>query len=64
MCSCTCVLVHVCRRSLGVTIWELFELGNQPYEHYSDRQVLTYALREQQLRLPKPLLTVPLAERW
>ncbi|XP_046870565.1 serine/threonine-protein kinase LMTK1, partial [Hypomesus transpacificus] len=50
--------------SLGVTIWELFELGNQPYEHYSDRQVLTYALREQQLRLPKPLLTVPLAERW
>ncbi|XP_039644110.1 serine/threonine-protein kinase LMTK1 isoform X3 [Perca fluviatilis] len=50
--------------SLGVTIWELFELGNQPYRHYSDRQVLTYALREQQLRLPKPLLKVPLAERW
>lgn len=50
--------------SLGVTIWELFELGNQPYRHYSDRQVLTYAVREQQLRLPKPLLTVPLAERW
>ncbi|XP_045924352.1 serine/threonine-protein kinase LMTK1 isoform X1 [Micropterus dolomieu] len=50
--------------SLGVTIWELFELGNQPYRHYSDRQVLTYAVREQQLRLPKPLLNVPLAERW
>ncbi|XP_039472302.1 serine/threonine-protein kinase LMTK1 isoform X1 [Oreochromis aureus] len=50
--------------SLGVTIWELFELGNQPYRHYSDRQVLTYAVREQQLRLPKPLLQVPLAERW
>ncbi|KAM8837149.1 serine/threonine-protein kinase LMTK1 isoform 2-T3 [Spinachia spinachia] len=50
--------------SLGVTIWELFELGNQPYKHYSDRQVLTYAVREQQLRLPKPLLKVPLAERW
>ncbi|XP_043958817.1 serine/threonine-protein kinase LMTK1 isoform X5 [Gambusia affinis] len=50
--------------SLGVTIWELFELGNQPYRHYSDRQVLTYAVREQQLRLPKPLLKVPLAERW
>ncbi|XP_047232874.1 serine/threonine-protein kinase LMTK1 isoform X2 [Girardinichthys multiradiatus] len=50
--------------SLGVTIWELFELGNQPYRHYSDRQVLTYAVREQQLRLPKPLLRVPLAERW
>ncbi|XP_042364083.1 serine/threonine-protein kinase LMTK1 [Plectropomus leopardus] len=51
-------------RSLGVTIWELFELGNQPYRHYSDRQVLTYAVREQQLRLPKPLLKVPLGERW
>ncbi|KAM4715267.1 serine/threonine-protein kinase LMTK1 isoform 2-T2 [Anableps anableps] len=50
--------------SFGVTIWELFELGNQPYRHYSDRQVLTYAVREQQLRLPKPLLKVPLAERW
>ncbi|XP_068161234.1 serine/threonine-protein kinase LMTK1 isoform X2 [Antennarius striatus] len=50
--------------SLGVTIWELFELGNQPYRHYSDRQVLTYAVREQQLRLPKPQLKVPLAERW
>uniref|UniRef100_A0A8K9XAR8 non-specific serine/threonine protein kinase n=1 Tax=Oncorhynchus mykiss TaxID=8022 RepID=A0A8K9XAR8_ONCMY len=50
--------------SLGVTIWELFELGNQPYRQYSDRQVLTYAVREQQLRLPKPLLKIPLAERW
>ncbi|KAK6328426.1 hypothetical protein J4Q44_G00004040 [Coregonus suidteri] len=50
--------------SLGVTIWELFELGNQPYRHYSDRQVLTYAVREQQLRLAKPLLKIPLAERW
>ncbi|XP_041830694.1 serine/threonine-protein kinase LMTK1 isoform X2 [Melanotaenia boesemani] len=50
--------------SLGVTIWELFELGNQPYRHYSDRQVLTYAVREQQLRLPRPLLKAPLAERW
>lgn len=54
----------LCLRSLGVTIWELFELGNQPYRHYSDRQVLTYAVREQQLRLPKPMLKVPLAERW
>ncbi|KAL0964861.1 hypothetical protein UPYG_G00330050 [Umbra pygmaea] len=50
--------------SLGVTIWELFEMGNQPYRHYSDRQVLTYTVREQQLRLPKPLLKTPLAERW
>ncbi|KAF7664477.1 hypothetical protein LDENG_00176670 [Lucifuga dentata] len=50
--------------SLGVTVWELFELGNQPYRHYSDRQVLTYAVKEQQLKLPKPQLKFPLAERW
>lgn len=50
--------------SLGVTIWELFELANQPYRHYSDRQVLTYTVREQQLRLPIPLLKVPLTDRW
>ncbi|XP_065118950.2 serine/threonine-protein kinase LMTK1 isoform X1 [Paramisgurnus dabryanus] len=50
--------------SLGVTIWELFELSNQPYRHYSDRQVLTYAVKDQQLKLPKPLLKYPLADRW
>ncbi|XP_013881079.1 serine/threonine-protein kinase LMTK1 [Austrofundulus limnaeus] len=50
--------------SLGVTVWELFELGNQPYRHYSDRQVLTYAVKEQQLKLPKPQLQFPLDDRW
>ncbi|XP_034046681.1 serine/threonine-protein kinase LMTK1 isoform X2 [Thalassophryne amazonica] len=50
--------------SLGVTMWELFELGNQPYANYSDRQVLTYTVKEQQLKLPKPQLQVDLAERW
>ncbi|XP_050776701.1 serine/threonine-protein kinase LMTK1 isoform X5 [Gopherus flavomarginatus] len=50
--------------SLGVTIWELFELGNQPYSRYSDRQVLTYAIKEQQLKLPKPQLKLLLSERW
>ncbi|XP_062858953.1 serine/threonine-protein kinase LMTK1 [Trichomycterus rosablanca] len=50
--------------SLGVTIWELFELGNQPYRHYSDRQVLSFAVKEQQLKLPRPLLQFPLADRW
>ncbi|XP_019371253.1 PREDICTED: serine/threonine-protein kinase LMTK1 isoform X1 [Gavialis gangeticus] len=50
--------------SLGVTIWELFELGSQPYHHYSDRQVLTYAIKEQQLKLPKPQLKLSLSERW
>ncbi|NWH77002.1 LMTK1 kinase, partial [Piaya cayana] len=50
--------------SLGVTIWELFELGNQPYDRYSDRQVLAYAIKEQQLKLPKPQLKLSLSERW
>ncbi|XP_074870780.1 serine/threonine-protein kinase LMTK1 isoform X1 [Carettochelys insculpta] len=50
--------------SLGVTIWELFELGNQPYSCYSDRQVLTYTIKEQQLKLPKPQLKLLLSERW
>lgn len=47
-----------------MTVWELFELGNQPYRQYSDRQVLTYAVKEQQLKLTKPLLKVPLSDRW
>lgn len=51
-------------RSLGVTIWELFELGAQPYPHHSDRQVLAYAVREQQLKLPKPQLQLALSDRW
>lgn len=54
---------HPCR-SLGVTIWELFELGTQPYPHHSDRQVLAYAVREQQLKLPKPQLPLTLSDRW
>ncbi|KAL1778661.1 serine serine/threonine-protein kinase LMTK1 isoform X1 [Sigmodon hispidus] len=50
--------------SLGVTIWELFELGAQPYPQHSDRQVLAYAVREQQLKLPKPQLQLVLSDRW
>uniref|UniRef100_A0A8B9BH36 non-specific serine/threonine protein kinase n=1 Tax=Anser brachyrhynchus TaxID=132585 RepID=A0A8B9BH36_9AVES len=42
----------------------LFELGSQPYDHYSDRQVLAYAIKEQQLKLPKPQLKLSLSERW
>ncbi|XP_021096791.1 serine/threonine-protein kinase LMTK1 isoform X3 [Heterocephalus glaber] len=50
--------------SLGVTIWELFELGAQPYPQHSDRQVLAYTVREQQLKLPKPQLQLSLSDRW
>lgn len=50
--------------SLGVTVWELFELGSQPYHHYSDKQVLTYAIKEEQLKLPKPQMTLSLSDRW
>ncbi|XP_052051572.1 serine/threonine-protein kinase LMTK1 isoform X2 [Apodemus sylvaticus] len=50
--------------SLGVTIWELFELGAQPYPQHSDRQVLAYAVREQQLKLPQPQLQLALSDRW
>lgn len=47
-----------------MTLWELMELGEQPYTHYSDRQVLTYAVKEQQLKLPKPHLHFSMDERW
>ncbi|KAM6175981.1 serine/threonine-protein kinase LMTK1 [Erethizon dorsatum] len=50
--------------SLGVTLWELFELGAQPYPQHSDRQVLACAVREQQLKLPKPQLQRTLSDRW
>ncbi|XP_053562629.1 serine/threonine-protein kinase LMTK1 isoform X2 [Bombina bombina] len=50
--------------SLGVTLWELFELGRQPYYEYSDRQVLSYVIKEQQLKLPKPQLKQLLSDRW
>ncbi|XP_078231002.1 serine/threonine-protein kinase LMTK1 isoform X10 [Callithrix jacchus] len=50
--------------SLGVTIWELFELGEQPYPQHSDQQVLAYTVREQQLKLPKPQLQLTLSDRW
>ncbi|KAB0395093.1 hypothetical protein E2I00_003454, partial [Balaenoptera physalus] len=67
-CEVACGVLHLHRnnyvhRSLGVTIWELFELGAQPYPHHSDRQVLAYAVREQQLKLPKPQLQLTLSDR-
>uniref|UniRef100_A0A2I3GBD1 non-specific serine/threonine protein kinase n=1 Tax=Nomascus leucogenys TaxID=61853 RepID=A0A2I3GBD1_NOMLE len=31
--------------SLGVTLWELFEFGAQPYRHLSDEEVLAFVVR-------------------
>uniref|UniRef100_W5LNB7 non-specific serine/threonine protein kinase n=1 Tax=Astyanax mexicanus TaxID=7994 RepID=W5LNB7_ASTMX len=50
--------------ALGVTLWELFERGNQPYTHLSDREVLHHVIRDQQIKLLKPQLDLPYSERW
>uniref|UniRef100_H3A6L6 Lemur tyrosine kinase 3 n=1 Tax=Latimeria chalumnae TaxID=7897 RepID=H3A6L6_LATCH len=50
--------------SLGVTIWELFEFGSQPYRHLSDDEVLTFVIKEQQIKLAKPRLKVPHSDYW
>lgn len=50
--------------ALGVTLWELFENANQPYPHLSDREVLNHVIKEQQVKLFKPQLELPYADRW
>ncbi|XP_075461496.1 serine/threonine-protein kinase LMTK3 isoform X4 [Ascaphus truei] len=50
--------------SLGVTIWELFEFGSQPYRHLSDDEVLTFVIKEQQMKLAKPRLKLPHSDYW
>ncbi|XP_026853760.2 serine/threonine-protein kinase LMTK2 isoform X2 [Electrophorus electricus] len=50
--------------ALGVTLWELFERGKQPYTHLSDREVLHHVIRDQQIKLLKPQLDLPYSERW
>ncbi|KAI4903995.1 hypothetical protein NFI96_024222 [Prochilodus magdalenae] len=50
--------------ALGVTLWELFEKGKQPYTHLSDREVLHHVIRDQQIKLLKPQLDLPYSERW
>ncbi|NWQ76560.1 LMTK2 kinase, partial [Columbina picui] len=50
--------------SLGVTLWELFEDAALPYADFSDRDVLTHVIKEKQLKLPKPHLEQPYADRW
>nr|XP_020648417.1 serine/threonine-protein kinase LMTK3-like [Pogona vitticeps] len=48
--------------SMGVTIWELFEFGSQPYRHLSDEEVLTFVIKEQQMKLAKPRLKLPYSD--
>ncbi|KAG8140481.1 hypothetical protein E2320_003169 [Naja naja] len=50
--------------SMGVTIWELFEFGSQPYRHLSDEEVLTFVVKEQQMKLAKPRLKLPYSDYW
>ncbi|XP_053118880.1 serine/threonine-protein kinase LMTK3 isoform X2 [Hemicordylus capensis] len=50
--------------SMGVTIWELFEFGSQPYRHLSDEEVLTFVIKEQQMKLAKPRLKLPYSDYW
>ncbi|XP_053866132.1 serine/threonine-protein kinase LMTK3-like [Malaclemys terrapin pileata] len=50
--------------SLGVTMWELFEFGSQPYRHLSDEEVLAFVIKEQQMKLAKPRLKLPYSDYW
>ncbi|XP_073504095.1 serine/threonine-protein kinase LMTK2 isoform X2 [Phyllobates terribilis] len=50
--------------SLGITLWELFDGCATPYAELSDNEVLTYVLKEKEVKLPKPVLDQPYADRW
>ncbi|XP_048407628.1 serine/threonine-protein kinase LMTK2 isoform X1 [Stegostoma tigrinum] len=50
--------------SLGVVIWELFENAKQPYMHLSDKEVLIFVIKEQQIKLLKPQLELTHSDRW
>ncbi|XP_063286412.1 serine/threonine-protein kinase LMTK2 [Pelobates fuscus] len=50
--------------SLGVTLWELFHNCTTPYEELSDNEVLTHVVKEKDVKLPKPQLDQPYADRW
>ncbi|GAB0202090.1 serine/threonine-protein kinase LMTK1 [Grus japonensis] len=50
--------------SLGVTLWELFELGVQPYRHLSDQELLGRLMRRRPLALGRPRLRLPHADGW
>lgn len=51
-------------RSLGVTLWELFDNAAQPYSNLSNLDVLNQVIRERDTKLPKPQLEQPYSDRW
>ncbi|EHH17141.1 hypothetical protein EGK_13468, partial [Macaca mulatta] len=51
-------------RSLGVTLWELFDNAAQPYSNLSNLDVLNQVIRERETKLPKPQLEQPYSDRW
>ncbi|EPY89042.1 serine/threonine-protein kinase LMTK2 precursor [Camelus ferus] len=56
--------LHFLHRSLGVTLWELFENAAQPYSSLSNLDVLNQVIRERDTKLPKPQLEQPYSDRW
>ncbi|XP_053550810.1 serine/threonine-protein kinase LMTK2 [Bombina bombina] len=50
--------------SLGVTLWELFDYSATPYEDLADGEVLIHVIKEKEIKLPKPQLEQPYADRW
>ena len=52
------------RRALGVTLWELLELGRQPFPHLSDAELLRAQLRRRCLNPGRPRTAMPRAEMW
>lgn len=50
--------------SLGVVLWELFENACLPYMHLSDKEVLIFVIKEQQIKLLKPQLELTHSDRW
>nr|DBA19503.1 TPA: hypothetical protein GDO54_015334 [Pyxicephalus adspersus] len=50
--------------SLGVTLWELFDNSATPYAELSDLDVITHVIKEKEVKLPRPQLEQPYADRW
>ena len=49
-------------RSFGVTLWEVVELGRQPYEDLTDPEVLQSVITDGLYKLPEPDQAEPLRD--